>query len=46
MGNSSIAQLNKDFPVFVISCEGFNHFPFTRKDIINTFILELFPYQQ
>jgi hypothetical protein len=46
MGNSFIAQLNKDFPVLVISCEGFNHFHFTSKDRINTFIHELILYQQ
>jgi hypothetical protein len=46
MGYSFIAQLNKDFSVLVISCEGFNHFPFISKDINNIFILELIPYQR
>jgi hypothetical protein len=46
MGYSSIAQLNKGFLVLVISCESFNPFPFTGKDMDNIFILELIPYQQ
>jgi hypothetical protein len=46
MGYSFIPQLNKDFPVLVVSCESFNHFPFTSKDMNNIFIHELIPYQQ
>jgi hypothetical protein len=46
MGYSFIAQLNKDFSILVISCEGINHFPFTSKDINNIFNPELIPYQQ
>jgi hypothetical protein len=34
------------FLCIVISCESFNHFPLTSKDINNVFILELIPYQQ
>jgi hypothetical protein len=46
MGYSFMAQLNIGFFVLVISCESFNHFPLTSKDINNVFILELIPYQQ
>jgi hypothetical protein len=46
MGYSFIAQLNKGFFVLVISCESFNPFPFTSKDMNNIFIHELIPYQQ
>jgi hypothetical protein len=38
--------LNIVFFILVISCESFNHFPFTSKDISNIFIRELIPYQQ
>jgi hypothetical protein len=38
--------MNKGFFVLVISCESFNPFPFTSKDMNNIFILELIPYQQ
>jgi hypothetical protein len=41
MGDSFIAQLNKGFFVLVISCESFNPFPFTSKDMNNIFIHEL-----
>jgi hypothetical protein len=46
MGHSFIAQLNKSFFVLDISCESFNPFPFTSKDMNNIFIHELTPYQQ
>jgi hypothetical protein len=46
MGYSFNAPLNKGFFVLVISCENFNPFPFTSKDMNNIFILELIPYQQ
>jgi hypothetical protein len=46
MGYPFIAQLNKGSVVLVISCESFNPFPFTSKDMNNIFVLELIPYQQ
>jgi hypothetical protein len=46
MGYSFIAQLKKGSFVLVISCDSFNHFSFSSRDINNIFILELIPYQQ
>jgi hypothetical protein len=46
MGYSFIAQLNKGSSVLVISCESFNPFLFSSKDMNNIFIRELIPYQQ
>jgi hypothetical protein len=45
-GYSFIAQSNKDFFGLDISCESFNPFPFTSKDMNNIFTHELIPYQQ
>jgi hypothetical protein len=46
MGYSFIAQLKKGSFVLVISCDSFNHFSFSSRDINNIFIPELIPYQQ
>jgi hypothetical protein len=47
MGDSFIAHLKKKvFIILIISCEGFNPFPFTSKDMNNIFIHELNPDQQ